>query len=250
MKRWTILALLALLAVAGTAGSKVKNWDDDHMRVDGVKLEHKRMVEIEGDADGRLELESALGDMEIRGVPGNTVRLRVEIHEAEPGDISVELSHGRLRLTSASDNPGAIGDVWAEVPADLDLELSTGYGDMDVSSMNGSRRIILETGLGTITAEDLEGVEELEMSTGKGDLRLGPVKSMQMADLSTGMGGIKVRDAQVEELEVGSGMGGIDFLDCDLGLVSGGTGMGKVRFKRTEYRRSDVSSGWGGVHGD
>jgi len=26
--------------------------------------------------------------------------------------------------------------------------------------------------------------------------------------------------------------------------------MGKVRFKRTEYRRSDISSGFGGVSGD
>ncbi len=252
MRRRHLVSLLALtaLALVATGGSKVKDWGEDHMTVDGVKLRHSRSVELEGEVGDHFELEIGLGDLEVRGVPGQTARLRLKIHEVEPGDIEVRLEQGRLRLVSASDNPGAIGDAWVEVPAGCELELTTGYGDIDVSKMSGGRRIVAETGLGEVTLEDISGVTEIEVATGKGDIRLGPVTDVERVDLATGMGDIQVRDAEVQEIEVGTGMGGIDFLDCKLGDVSGSSGMGKVRFKRTQYERSDVSSGWGGVQRD
>lgn len=252
MRRWPIVSLLALvlLVLGATAGSKMKDWGEDHITVDGVKLRHSRIVELEGKPGDFLELESGLGHLEVRGVPGEIARFRLKIHEVEPGDLEVVLDQGRLRFVSASDNPGAIGDAWVEVPAGCELELTTGYGDIDVSGMQGCRRIVAETGLGEVTLEDISEVTEIEVATGKGDIRLGPVTGVESADLASGMGDIQVRDAQVKEIEVGTGMGGIDFLDCRLGRVSGSTGMGKVHFKRTEYERSDVSSGWGGVQGD
>lgn len=251
MRRWTLLPLLALLLLGTTAGSRsVKDWGKDHIRVDGVKLEHRRTVELSGSADGLLEIESVLGDLEIQAVSGDELRLRVEIYEYEPGDLDVELRRGRIVLNSRDGEPGAIGSVWAEVPEGLDLELTTGCGDIDVMGMKGSRSLVAETGLGDITFDDIKKVDEIEAATGKGDIRLGPAESIRMAELATGMGGIKVRDAEVEEIDTSSGMGSINFLDCRLGTVSGGTGMGKVRFKRTEYEYSDISSGFGGVRRD
>jgi hypothetical protein len=252
MRRWPIVSLLALtvLALGATAGSKMKDWGEDHITVDGVKLRHSRIVELEGKPGDFLDLDSGLGHLEVRGVPGEVARFRLKIHEVEPGDLEVELDHGRLRLKSASGNPGVIGDTWVEVPAGCELDLTTGYGDIDVADMRGGRRIVAETGLGEVTLENIDGVTEIEVATGKGDIRVGPITGVASADLGSGMGDIQVRDAQVQELAVSTGMGGIDFMDCRLGLVSGSTGMGKVRFKRTEYERSDVSSGWGGVQGD
>jgi hypothetical protein len=252
MRRWPIVSLLALLllVLGATAGSKMKDWSKDHIRVDGVRLEHSRIVELEGEVGSAFELDAGLGDVEVRGVPGDRARLRLKIHEVEPGDLEVRLEQGRLRLVSASDNPGAIGDAWIEVPAGCELDLTTGYGDIDIADMRGGRRIVAESGLGEITLENIDQVTEIEVATGKGDIRLGPATGVESADLASGMGDIQVRDAKVEELAVATGMGGIEFMDCRLGLVSGSTGMGKVRFKRTEYERSDVSSGWGGVQGD
>lgn len=248
MKRWLLLALLALLAVAATAGSKMKDWGEDHMRVDGVRLEHSRIVELEGEVGDAFELEVGLGDLELRGVPGQVAHLRLKIHEAEPGDIEVRLEAGRLRLVSASDNPGAIGDAWVEIPAGCELRLTTGYGDIEIADMAGGRRITAETGMGDVTLEGIRGVHEIEVATGKGDIRFGPATEVELADLGTGMGGIQVREAKVREIEVATGMGGIDFLDCDFGDLSGGTGMGKIRLKRTQYERSDLETGWGGVN--
>ena len=249
-RQFVPLLALALLMLSATAGSKMKHWGEDHIRVDGVRLEHSRYVELEGEVGDDFELETGLGDLEVRGVPGQVAHLRLKIHEVEPGDIEVRLERGRLRLVSATGNPGAIGDAWVEIPAGCELRLTTGYGDIDVSSMSGGRRIVAETGLGEVTLENISGVAEIEVATGKGDIRLGPATDVELVDLATGMGDIQVRDAQVQEIEVGTGMGGIDFLDCRLGDVSGSSGMGKVRFKRTQYERSDVSSGWGGVQRD
>ncbi len=251
MRNWIALPLLALLAMGATAGSKsFEDWGKDHIRVDGERLEYRRTVELSGGGQDLLEIESAMGDLEIHAVSGDEFRLRVEIYEYEPGDVEVELHRGRLVLHSRDDHATAVGSVWAEVPEGVDLELTTGYGDIDIEGMKGSRNIVAETGLGDVTLEGLDDVEEIEVATGKGDIRMGPAKGIEMAELATGMGGIKVLEAQIEEIDTATGMGGIRFLDCELGTVSGGTGMGKVRFKRTEYRRSDISSGFGGVSGD
>lgn len=253
MRRWLAFALILVLAPPLTAGSRhLKDWGGDHMRVDGVKLEHRRTVELRADRpeDNLLEIESALGDLEIRGVRGDALRLTVEIYEYEPGDLTLELRRGRIVLNSAGDHPGAVGAVVAEVPLDMDLELTTGYGDVDIEDMDGCSELVVETGLGDVTATGLERVEDIEIATGKGDIRLGPAREIGMAELATGMGGIKVREAEVDEIDASSGMGGIQFLDCELGLVTGGTGMGKIKFRNTDYDRSDISSGFGGVHRD
>ncbi len=250
MRRWTLLPLLALLILGGTAGSKsFKEFGKDHIRVDGERLEYRRTVELSGEGD-RLEIESALGDLEIHAVAGDEFRLRVEIYEYEPDDLDVDFSRGRISLHSRDGHAGAVGAVWAEVPRDADLELSTGYGEIDIEGMKGCRDLVCATGLGDVTLSDLEEIEEIEVATGKGDIRLGPATDIQFAELATGMGSIKVHDAEVDEIDTATGMGSIRFLDCRLGDVSGGTGMGKVRFKRTEYRRSDIESGFGGVSGD
>lgn len=251
MKQWIALPLLALLALGATGGSKsFEDWSKNHIRVDGERLEHRRTVELTGEGQELLEIESALGDLEIRAVEGNEIHLRVEIYEYAPDDVEVELHRGRLVLHSRDGHESAVGAVVAEVPAGMELELATGYGDIDVQGMTGSRSIVAETGLGDVTLVGLDDVEEIEVATGKGDIRMGPAKGIVMAELATGMGGIKVHEAEVEEIDTATGMGGIRFLDCDLGIVTGGTGMGKVRFKRTDYRRSDISSGFGGVSGD
>jgi len=243
-----LLALTAFLILGATASSRaVKHFGRDHMKVDGVSLEYRREVDLEGTLAERFSVESALGDVRITGVEGRTARLHVEIFEYTPDDLRVELDEdGRLVFKSEGGHPGAIGEIIAELPADLSLELSTGAGDVELKGMRGPR-IEIETGFGDVTLEDLAGQDRLEVSTGKGDIRMGPVEDLENVELSTGMGGIKVRDARVEDLEVSTGMGGIRLLDCALGRVSGGTGMGSVKFKRTTFDDSDVSAGLGGV---
>ncbi len=251
LRRLTLLPLLALLVIGATGSSKtIKNFSKDHMRVDGVKLEYRREVEIEGVLDELLEIESGLGDMEIIGVAGNVARLNVEIYEYRRDDVTVELREdGRLELDSDGGHPTAIGRVYAEVPFGIDLLLETGLGDITINDMSGGDTIEVATGMGSVTIVHVDDYHSIDAATGKGDIRLGPCDNLDRVDMATGMGGIKVKSSTVEDLDVASGMGSIRFLDCDFGFVSGGTGMGSIHFKRTQYRESDVSSGLGRVTG-
>jgi hypothetical protein len=250
-RRLTILLGLALLILGATASSKsIKHFGRDHIRVDGVKLEHRREVEVKGPLTDLLEIESGLGDIEIIGVSGNEARLTIEIFEYKPDDVHVELREdGRVVLRSDGDHPAAIGRVYAEVPRGIDLLLETGLGDIEISDMQDGGTIEVATGMGGITIAQVNGYREIDAASGKGDIRLGPCDGLDRVDMATGMGGIKVKNSRIEDLDVSSGMGSIRFLDCDLGFVSGGTGMGSVHFKRTKYRESDVSSGLGRVTG-
>lgn len=249
MKRLAVLPLLALLILGATASSKtIKNFGRDHIRVDGVKLEHRREVELRRELSELLEIESALGDIEVVGISGDVARLRVEIFEYTPDDLDVELTaDGRIIYESAGGHPGAIGSVYAEVPAHLELDIETGLGDVELKDLSGGTRIEVETGMGGVTLDSVDGYEQVYVATGKGDIRLGPADGLHEVELATGMGGIKVKQAQVEDLEVSTGMGSIRFLDCELGHVSGGTGMGSIRFKRSTFEDSDLSSGLGRV---
>ncbi|MCP4547373.1 MAG: DUF4097 family beta strand repeat protein [bacterium] len=252
MKRLLLLPLLILLILGGTAGSKaLKSLGRDHLTVDGVKLKHKREIELKGKLDDFLEIESALGDIEIHGIPGSRARLRIEIYEYKPGDIEVELTQdGSIILESEGRHPGAIGNVYAEVPNRLDLEIETGLGDVSISDFIGDGSIDVDTGLGAVILKDITNYRRLDIDTGKGDIYLGPVEDLEIVDLDTGMGAIKVKEAKVEEISASTGMGSIRFLDCDFDYVSGGTGMGSVKFRRTHYRESDISSGFGRVSDD
>ncbi len=249
MKRLAVLPLLAILILGASAGSKtIKNFGRDHMRVDGYELEHRREVEIEGTLENLLEIESALGDIEIVGGTDKVARLRVEIYEYKPDDLEVELStDGRIYLESEGGYPSAVGSVYAEIPSHLELNIETGMGDVQVADMSGSEFISIETGLGGVTLMGLKDCQRVVVATGKGDIRLGPAGDLAEVELATGMGGIKVKDTMAVDIEASSGMGSIRFLDCDFDYVSGGTGMGSVKFKRSRFKDSDMSSGLGRV---
>ena len=251
LRRMTILLALGLLFLGATGSSKsIKSFSRDHMRVDGVKLEYQREVEIRGTLEDLLEIESGLGDIEIVGISGNEARLHVEIFEYKPDDVTVSLREdGRIVLDSRGDHPAALGRVYAEVPRSIDLMLETGFGEIEVSDMRGGGSMEIATGMGGITLVEVNDYREIDAATGKGDIRLGPCDGLDRVELATGMGGIKVKNSRVEDLDVSSGMGSIHFMDCEFGFVTGGTGMGSINFKRTQYRESDVSSGLGRVTG-
>jgi hypothetical protein len=249
MKRLLLLPMLAVLILGTTAGSRtIQNLCDHGVRVDGVKLKHKRVVELEARLDRRLVIESAVGDIELHGVDGDDARLEVEIWERYPDDVEVAIEDGEIVLRSRDHEPCVIGRVFGTIPAGIDLEIETGCGDVDLIDMARGHEIDVETGLGDITLQDIGGYRSIDASTGKGDIRLGPAEGLEDVELETGMGGIKIREAEVEELAVSSGFGSIHFLDCTFGSVSGSTGFGDVSFKRTRYDDSDISTGFGRVH--
>jgi DUF4097 and DUF4098 domain-containing protein YvlB len=218
------------------------------VKVDGVRLKHKRIVEIDGTLEKRFEVEGHAGDIEIRGIPGRQAHLRVEVYEYRPGDAEVRLTEsGDLVLETESGHPAAVGELSAELPRDLALRVETGMGEIEIRAMKGSPGMEISTGMGDVDLKNLADVLLIEASTGMGDLSLSSSEALERVTLSTGMGGIHVKHSAVNRIEVSSGMGSIDLRDCEFGRVTGSTGMGSIHFRDTAYEHSDVSTGMGSV---
>jgi DUF4097 and DUF4098 domain-containing protein YvlB len=237
---WRSLPVLLLgipLLITGCCLDFCNAYRGKGVKVDGVRLKHKRIVEIDGTLEKRFEVDGHAGDIEIRGIPGRQAHLRVEVYEYRPGDAKVRLTEsGDLVLETESGRPAAVGELSAELPQDLALRVETGMGEIEIS-----------TGMGDVDLKDLTDVLWLEASTGMGDLSLSSAEALERVTLSTGMGGIHVKHSAVNRIEVSSGMGSIDLRDCEFGRVTGSTGMGSIHFRDTAYEHSDVSTGMGSV---
>lgn len=251
LPRWTNVLLLLLPLVVGCGGGLCDVLKRDTVRVDGVRLRHRRHVELNATNLSRLEVEAQRGDIMLRGTSGAVARLEVEIYEYRPGDATPRLSRdGQILFETRSGKPAAVGELRGKIPQSLSLDLATGMGAVEICEMRECAAIELSTGMGDILIAECEELRDLEASTGMGDLHLRRSRGLVRAELATGMGGIRVAEAQVRSLEVSSGMGGIKFRDCEFGRVTGGTGMGSIRFRETTYDQSDVSTGMGRVSYD
>ncbi len=249
MKR--ILIIIALgVVILGTTGSSrlVKHFAEEGVEIDGVRLKHRRTVELEVDLDDRLIYYAHVGDIRIRPGSGREAILRIEVIEYEHGDAEAYLdSEGKIRARSRDDHPSALGPLIAEVPSDISLELGSGLGDVEIEAMDGSRRIYVETGMGDIVLEGLRNIISIDAETGMGEIMLGPGKNLEEVDLATGMGDIKVREVEAEVIDAATGLGGIRFNDCHFDKVFAETGMGSIRLKDTTYEDSDLDTGMGSV---
>jgi len=249
MKRILIILALGIVFLGSTGSSRlVKHFAEEGVEVDGYKLKHRRTVELEVDLDGRLGYFAHVGDIRIRPGDGDEAILRIEVIEYEAGDAEVFIdSDGSVDTRSESDKPAVLGELIAEVPENLELDLGSGLGDIEIEGMDGSRRIIVETGMGDIVLEDLRNILRIDVETGMGDILLGPAKNLEEVDLATGMGKISVRQVEAEVLDAATGMGGIRFNECNFGKLYAETGLGSVKLKDTVYEDSDLDTGLGSV---
>jgi hypothetical protein len=249
MKKLLIILSLGLLIVGGTGSSRlVKHLAEEGVEVDGVRLKHRRTIELEVELDERLIYYAHVGDIRIRPGDGDELLLSIELIEYEPGDGEAYLGKdGKVRTRTRSEKPCVLGTLRAEVPEGLSLDLSSGLGDIEVMGMKGSERIVVESGMGDLVLEDLDGVGMVDAETGMGEILVGPCWNLESVDLSSGMGSIKVREVTAEFLEADTGMGGIRLTDCKFETVYGSTGMGSIRVKDTHYEDSDFDTGMGSI---
>jgi len=249
MKRIGILIALGALLLGATGSSRlVKHFAEEGVEVDGVRLKHRRQIELKLKLDDLLTYYAHVGDISVRPGDGREAVLRIELIEFEPGDGDAYLDDdGEIRTRSRSDQPCVLGKLDAEVPRGLSLDLGSGLGDIEIEKLNGSKEITLESGMGDLVLEDLRDIVQIDAETGMGEILFGPGKNLDEVKLSTGMGSIKVREVEAEVMDAETGMGGIRFRDCVFDKVSADTGMGSIRLKNTTYEDSDMDTGVGSV---
>lgn len=127
------------------------------------------------------------------------------------------------RLTIVADRVwggGSSSDVFLEVPAGLDIEVSTQSGDVVINAEVGSTRIT--TGSGDIA---IGAARVLSAKSGSGDIAVGTVS--EAAEATTGSGDIVVREST--------------------GPVTAKSGSGDVQLSRLRSATLSVSTGSGDI---
>jgi Toastrack DUF4097 len=167
---------------------------------------------------GRFSLQQASGDILIRGVEGDTVRVRSlddkslsDVFDVEVGDDRVVLRQrdgidSLLRKMSR----GSGIDLKVEVPHGASLSIETASADIGATDLSGSKRF--RTASGEVSLARLAGGVEVE--TVSGEVEIEGAAPLDVA-LRTVSGDMDVRVPSVRRLDMGTTSGDIR-LDAEM----------------------------------
>lgn len=132
-------------------------------------------------------------------------------------------------------------DYRITLPADAEIEASTGSGNVEASDFKGA--IEVDTGSGDLTFRNIEG--QLTISVGSGDIELQNI-NVEQVELQTGSGDITI-DEIVGALKAHTGSGNITIVNAEALQFDLQTGSGDVRFDGSlnseQESRAQTSSG-------
>jgi putative adhesin len=161
----------------------------------------------------RADLQVQTDDGSVSVVTGNqnqiVAKVTTEGYKIGPNDVRIEESQTGDRVTLSVKTPHMNWSghrslhVTVTVPRDLDLELSTGDGGVDLQPVGG--RIHVRTGDGSIRADGLHG--DVSLHTGDGGIDAHNLDGTLVAD--SGDGSIHI-GGRFDGLSINTGDGGVD----------------------------------------
>jgi hypothetical protein len=195
MKRYLLAAVLTALALSATA-TRADDWSKTYS------------------ISKRADLNVQTDDGSVNVVAGNSNEVVAKVHTEGftigPNEVRIEESQAGDRVTISvkmPHNPSWSGHrtirVLVTVPRDLDLELSTGDGSVDLQPLAG--RIRVRTGDGSIHADGLHG--DLTLHTGDGSIEAHNLDGALVAE--SGDGSIHI-GGRFDGLSVNTGDGSVD----------------------------------------
>jgi hypothetical protein len=167
---------------------------------------------------GRFSLRQASGDIQIRGVEGDTVRVKSlddkplsEIFDIELGDDRVDVhQRGGFDVGMRLFSRGFGADLRIEVPHGASVAVDTGSADISASDLSGAKTF--RTASGEVSLERLAGGVEVE--TVSGEIEIDGAAPLDLA-LKSVSGDLEVRVPSVRRLDLGTTSGDIR-LDAEL----------------------------------
>ena len=165
---------------------------------------------------GRFTLRAASGEVSVRGVEGDRVRVAVDDREAFEREFSVEARDGSLDIRQREKlgfNPFSRGnsvDFEVEVPHGAGVMIDTASGDVEALDLDGDKRF--RTASGEIGLHRLAGPVDVETVSGDIDLEGQAPVDLQIKSVS---GDIKVRVPRLRRLDMGTTSGDM-WLDAEL----------------------------------
>jgi len=167
---------------------------------------------------GRFSLRQASGDIVIRGVEGDTVRVQSlddkplsEIFDIDLGDDRVDVhQRGGFDMGMRLFSRGSGTDLRIEVPHGAAISVDTGSADIDASDLSGSKAF--RTASGEVRLSRFAGSVEVE--TVSGEIEVDGSAPLDMA-LKSVSGDVSVRVPSARRLDLGTTSGDIR-LDAEL----------------------------------
>ena len=178
----------------------------------GTSLEHRIGPR------GRFSLRQASGDIQIRGVEGDTVRVNAlddrplsDIFDIELGDDRVEIrQRGGFDVGMRLFSRGSSADLRIEVPHGASVSVDTGSADIDASDLSGSKAF--RTASGEVRLNRFAGGVEVETVSGEIEIEGSAPLDLHLTSVS---GDVQVRVPSVRRLDLGTTSGDIR-LDAEL----------------------------------
>jgi len=178
----------------------------------GTSLEHRIGPR------GRFSLRQASGDIQIRGVEGDTVRVNSlddkslsDMFDIELGDDRVEIrQRGGFDVGMRLFSRGSGTDLNIEVPHGASVSVDTGSADIDATDLSGSKAF--RTASGEVSLNRFAGSVEVETVSGEIEIDGSAPLDLQLRSVS---GDVHVRVPSVRRLDLGTTSGDIR-LDAEL----------------------------------
>lgn len=180
-----VFAAVATVMVTASSGCSTRSYStssvsfiDGVPTVDGVRLEHQRVVEVLGvrapqpgnEADGAAILDTISGPIDVRG-GGLEVALQVTIYEYRPNDATVAWTGDRLVAVSEREKPVLIHAIQGILP-DGPVFLDTVSGSVTLSDLDaGEGRVHVDTTSGTVAMNQI-AAGQVVVDTVSGDVTL------------------------------------------------------------------------------
>lgn len=168
-------------------------------------------------ARGRFILRVASGEVSVRGVEGDRIRVAVDDQAAFEREFSFETRDGSVEIRQKEKlgfNPFSRGtsvDFQVEVPHGAGVSIDTASGDIEALDLDGDKRF--RTASGEISLHRLAGPVDVETVSGDVDLEGQTPVDLRIKSVS---GDIKVRVPRLRRLDIGTTSGDI-WLDAELG---------------------------------
>jgi DUF4097 and DUF4098 domain-containing protein YvlB len=225
----------------------------------------KESREFNADSIQKVDLKIHAGNVDVSSWDQSTVAIDVELvtkasNQAEADEIidATELTfseeEGVLEVVIKSkgkknsswfgfvnNSITAKANITLKAPADMDIQLKTGAGDVSVDGLKGTSTF--GTGSGEVTGSNLSG--QLRATSGSGQIKLEGVSGN--VSVRTGSGDVRIREIE-GSLEAGTGSGNIK-ASGQISQFSAKTGSGGVRIESSAalVENSKVSTGSGDV---
>ena len=207
--------------------------------------------EFDVGANGTLSIESDSGSIDVRTWDQDLVRVRVRNHSG----FEVEIDQSGNDVTVVADSRGSLFGLRrssigfaVDVPAQYNVRLNTGGGNITVADISGEVEVDTSGGnieIGVVTGGDIHAdtsggnievrgaTGDVEVDTSGGNITIGDVRGEVKADTSGGR--IRIGDVQGDiaadtsggSIEVGESTGRV-LLDTSGGSIRAGWAMGSI----------------------